>query len=75
MNCWLATIPDDLAALQDGTQPNIWVRIQQDHNAIADLENDLTALYIADAIHRVPSGGIGPREIALSPDDNKVIRG
>ena len=66
-------VPADLAALEDGTLPNIWVRIQQDQRAIAELEHDLTALYIADAIQRVPSGGIGPRGIALSPDETKLL--
>ena len=66
-------VPEDLAELKDGTRPNIWVRIQQDRSQIAELENDLTALYIAGAIRRAPSGGKGPRGIALSPDNTTLL--
>lgn len=66
-------VPADLAALKDGTQPNVWVRIQRDPGVIAELENDLTALYIAGAIRRVPSGGKGPRGIAISPDNQQLL--
>jgi mono/diheme cytochrome c family protein len=59
-------LPAELASLKDGTQANIWVQIQQDRSKIADLENDLTALYIAGAIYRTQSGGTGPRGLALS---------
>ncbi|MCH8042630.1 MAG: beta-propeller fold lactonase family protein [Planctomycetes bacterium] len=61
-------IPAELAALKDGSQDNIWVQIQKDRGKIADLENDLTALYIAGAIRRFATGGKGPRGLALSPD-------
>jgi YVTN family beta-propeller protein len=37
------------------------------------LANDLTALYIAGAIRRTPTGGIGPRGLALSPDGQKLF--
>lgn len=66
-------VPEELASLKDGTQPNIWVQIQQDRGKIADLENDLTALYIAGAIRRFPSGGKGPHGLALSPDGQKLF--
>ena len=62
-------VPEKLASLMDGTQPNIWTRIAGEPAAIAELENHLTALYIAGAIHRTPSGGVGPRGMALSPDE------
>ncbi|MCI0461110.1 MAG: beta-propeller fold lactonase family protein [Gemmataceae bacterium] len=61
-------VPAPLAELRDGSLPNIWVRIQQDRRLIKELAYDLTALYIAGAIRRVPSGGQGPRGLALSPD-------
>ena len=48
-SCSRARCPEDLASLKDGTQPNVWVRIQNDPRAITELENDLTALYIAGA--------------------------
>ena len=66
-------VPEDLAALKDGTRPNIWVRIQEDRANIAELENHLTALYIAGAIRRAPSGGKGPKGIALSADQQSVL--
>jgi len=66
-------VPEDLMALKDGSQPNVWVRIQSDPSVIAELENDLTALYIADAIRRVPSGGKGPRAMALAPDGESLL--
>lgn len=52
-------VPEELAALKDGSQANIWKQIQQNREKIADLENDLTALYIAGAIHRFRAGGTG----------------
>lgn len=66
-------VPPELASLKDGTRSNIWVRIQKDRNAIAELENHLTALYIASLIRRVPSGGIGPRGLVLSGDDQTLF--
>jgi len=66
-------VPAELAALKDGSQPNIWVRIQQDPKQIQELENDLTALYIAGAIRRISSGGNGPRGLALSPDNKTLL--
>jgi len=61
-------VPDELASLRDGSQANIWVRISQDAELISNLENDLTALYIAGAIRRAKTGGKGPQGIALSTD-------
>ncbi len=66
-------VPDSLAALKDGTRANIWVQIQHDSSKIADLENDLTALYLAGAIRRSASGGTGPRGLALSPDGQQLL--
>ena len=65
-------VPEELAKLSDGPRPNIWVRISQDPGATAKLANDLTALYIAGAIRRASSGGMGPRGLALSPDGQKL---
>ncbi len=66
-------LPADLASLMDGTQPNIWVRIQDNPETIKELENHLTALYLAGAIHRTRSGGVGPRGMVLSPDETKLF--
>jgi YVTN family beta-propeller protein len=66
-------VPEELASLQDGTQANIWVQIQQDREKIADLENDLTALYIAGAIRRSRTGGTGPRGLALSENGRELF--
>jgi YVTN family beta-propeller protein len=66
-------VPDSLASLMDGTRPNIWVRIQSQPAAVAELENHLTALYIAGAIRRTPSGGVGPRGMAISPDGSTLF--
>jgi len=66
-------VPAELAALKDGSQPNIWVRIQQDPKQITELENDLTALYIAGAIRRIATGGNGPRGLALTPDNKTLL--
>jgi YVTN family beta-propeller protein len=65
-------VPDDLAKLKDGNRDNIWVRIRQDRKLVSKLANDLTALYIAGAIRRAPSGGNGPRGLALAPDGQKL---
>ncbi len=66
-------VPAELASLKDGSLPNIWVRIQKDRKLIAELENDLTALYIAGVIRRTKSGGMGPRGLAVSPDSHQVL--
>lgn len=66
-------VPEGLASLKDGTQANIWVQIQQDRSKIAELENDLTALYIAGAIHRAKSGGTGPHGLALSKNGRDLF--
>jgi YVTN family beta-propeller protein len=65
-------VPPKLAALQDGSLPNIWVRIQKDRTVIGELAYDLTALYIAEAIRRSPSHGQGPRGLALAPDSKTL---
>jgi len=61
-------VPDEIAELKDGTRDNIWVRIKNDKSRIAELANDLTALYISRTIRRSTSGGKGPSGLALSPD-------
>jgi len=66
-------VPEQLASLKDGSLSNIWVQIQQNKKKIRDLENDLTALYIAGAIRRSPSGGIGPRGLTLSADGKSLF--
>ncbi len=66
-------IPAQLASLKDGSLPNIWVQIQQDKTKIRELENDLTALYLAGAIRRSPSGGIGPRGLAISAEGKSLF--
>jgi len=65
-------VSESLASLQDGSLPNIWVRIQKDRSLIKELAYDLTALYIAEAIHKVPSGGNGPRGLVLAPDEKTL---
>ena len=57
---------------KDGARDNIWVRIKHDKNEIAQLTNDLTALYISRTIRRTPSGGRGPTGLALSPDEKTL---
>ena len=44
---------------------NVWQRIKKDPSAKADLVNDLLAMDLAGLLHRVPSGGTGPRGLAL----------
>ncbi len=66
-------VPEELAKLKDGMRDNIWVQIRDDRTKIARLTNDLTALYLAGAIRRSPSGGIGPRGVALSPDGRRLF--
>ena len=68
-------VPDSLASLKDGSQDNIWVRISKDPSVIGELENDLTALYIAGAIRRAKTGGKVPQGLALSPDNKTVFVG
>ena len=65
-------VPDDIAARKDGARDNIWVRIKNDKNQIAQLTKDLTALHLAGAIHRFNSGGKGPTGLALSPDGKRL---
>lgn len=65
-------VPEEVARLKEGTRENIWVRIREDRTATAGLANDLTALYIGGVIRRVPTGAMGPRGAALSPDGKKL---
>jgi YVTN family beta-propeller protein len=66
-------VPEQLASLKDGSLANIWVQIQQNKTKIRELQNDLTALYIAGAIRRSRSGGIGPRGLAISADGKSLF--
>jgi YVTN family beta-propeller protein len=65
-------VPGEIAGRKDGARDNIWVRIKHDKNEIAELTNDLTALYISRTIRRAPSGGKGPTGLALSSDGEKL---
>ena len=65
-------VSPEIAELKDGMRDNIWVRIKNDRSQIAELANDLTALFISRTIRRSPSGGKGPTGLALSPDRDKL---
>ena len=65
-------VPEEVAKTDDGFRENVWVRIGRDRTQIERLTNDLTALHVAGAIRRYPSGGNGPRGLALSPDGAKL---
>jgi len=65
-------VPDEIGARKDGARDNIWVRIKNDKNQIEQLTKDLTALRLAEAIHRYYSGGKGPTGLALSPDGKRL---
>jgi len=67
----LPAIPDDV--LRARSEANIWVRIKEDPKKINELQNDLTALYLAGAIRRFPTGGNSPRGIVLSPDERQLL--
>ena len=64
-------MPDEVLAAR--SEANIWVRIKEDPRNVYKLENDLTALYLAGAIRRLPSGGNSPRGIVLSPDEKQLL--
>jgi mono/diheme cytochrome c family protein len=66
-------LPPELATLRSGSQLNIWARIKNDRGAIAELPNELTALRVAEAIRRFPSGGLGPRDLTLSHDERELL--
>jgi len=65
-------VPAEIARRKDGTRDNIWVRIKNDKGRVAELTNDLTALYLSGTIRRARSGGLGPTGLALSPDGMKL---
>ncbi len=71
----LGKVPPALAQLKDGMRDNIWVQIQREPKKISVLQDDLTALFIAGVIERFPSGGIGPRSLALAPDQKTLYVG
>ncbi len=50
-----------------------WERIRKDPQAVGDLANDLSALEVAGAIRRAPTGGKVPRGLALSPDGKSLF--
>ena len=66
-------VPPEVAQLKDGDRDNIWVRISQDPAILEQLANDLTALYVAGAISRASTGGMGPRGLALAPDGQRLF--
>ncbi len=67
-------VPAELAAQSDPSMQNPWQAIAKSPSAETrePLSDDLTALYIADVIQRVPAGGQGPHGVALSPDGRKA---
>jgi len=65
-------VPDEIARLKDGARDNVWVRIKNDKSHIAELAEDLTALYISRTIRRLPSGGKGPTGLAIAPAEDKL---
>ena len=62
-------VPASVAKVKDGLRDNIWVQIRQDRDKIAVLQDDLTALFIAGAIERFSSRGVGPQALALAADE------
>jgi YVTN family beta-propeller protein len=65
-------LPPELAQVKEAVRDNIWVRISQNRGEIPQLANDLTALYIAGVLRRVPSGGEGPRGLTVAPDGQRL---
>lgn len=63
-------VPDEIVAQggYDIGSQNVWAELKKDPEARFKLVNDLTALYRAGLRQRYPSGGVGPRHLALSPD-------
>ncbi len=64
-------VPPEIGRIASPTSPNPWEEIKKSPEARELLTVDLTALYIAGAIQRVPSGGQGPHGIALAADGQK----
>lgn len=65
-------VPEELTTLKvEGA--NAWARIAEDPAAVADLQEDLTAMWLAELIHRLPCGGKGPRGLAMSPDGSRLF--
>ncbi|NOZ24067.1 MAG: c-type cytochrome [Planctomycetes bacterium] len=67
-------IPDNLRKKKpyDMGSQNLWADIDKSEKSREGLTNDLTAMYVAGLLKRVPSGGNGPRGVALSPDEKKL---
>ncbi|MBI3921186.1 MAG: beta-propeller fold lactonase family protein, partial [Armatimonadetes bacterium] len=67
-------VPDELKSQFDVSTQNPWQDISKSpsHETRDPLTDDLTALYIAEVIKRVPAGGQGPHGLALSPNGKKL---
>ncbi len=65
-------VPEEIAGIEDALRENTWVQIREDPSRIGRLSDDLTALSLAGLIARFPSGGDGPRGLALSPDGARL---
>lgn len=66
-------IPDDLAGPPDLASQNTWFAIKKNPAEGRELlTDDLAALYQAEVIERYPSGGVGPRSVAVTPDGTKL---
>lgn len=64
-------VPEQLATLKvEGA--NTWARIAEDRSAVVELKDDLTAMWLAELLRRVPAGGLGPRGLAMSPDGSRL---
>ncbi|MEW6358467.1 MAG: beta-propeller fold lactonase family protein [Planctomycetota bacterium] len=67
-------IPDKLREKKpyDMGSQNLWADVDKSEKSREGLTNDLTAMYVAGLLNRVPSGGNGPRGVALSPDEKTL---
>lgn len=54
------------------TARNLWADIKKDPKQRAELANDLSALYVAEALERKEYPGDGPHGVAVSPDGKSV---
>jgi len=64
-------VPPELAQLP--AEESLWAVIARSPGERAHLSDDLTALHQANAIRRFPSGGRGPRGLALTRDGKGVL--
>jgi len=65
-------VPDKYARKLGSANMNPWLNVKNDPKARYALVNDLMAMYFGELIQRYPSGGKGPRSIALSPDAKQL---